>query len=100
MIWGMNTSIRDFKIFKCPKKMNSKSCITLLKENVFEEIIKYEFKLSEVVFMQDNASCHVSQTSKKWFKYNNINLMEWPAQDPDMNPIENFLDLLDNRART
>ncbi len=99
MIWGFITSKGDFKIFKCPKKVNSGAYIKILEDFALPEIVKCGFKLSDVIFMQDNASCHTSQVTKKWFQNNNITLMDWPPQSPDMNPIENLWDLLDSRAR-
>ena len=51
-------------------------------------------------YMQDNARPHVSSFAKKFFKRNEIPLLEWPPTSPDLNPIENLWDMIDNQLRT
>lgn len=41
------------------------------------------------VLQQDNASIHISKVAEAWCNANNINVMSWAAQMPDLNPIEN-----------
>ena len=46
-------------------------------------------------FVQDNATCHTAKSMRAWFKENNdIEVIDWPPQSADMNPIENAWDLL------
>ena len=44
--------------------------------------------------MKDNDSKHISKSLKYWFQSNKTQVMDWPAQLPDLNPIKKTYGLI------
>lgn len=64
---------------------------------VYLDILKnkmepYSFESLPVnwIFMHDNDPKHTAAVVKTWLSQEKIPLLDWPAQSPDLNPIENL----------
>ena len=69
-------------------KMNTEQYCKILEDGMEENFEKLEMEEEEHYFQQDNDTKHTSKQAKQWFLDKNVQVLEWPAQSPDINSIE------------
>lgn len=91
MVWGSMSATGVGELFVCEGRMNSRTYIDMLEEVLEPCALKlFDNDEPEYYFQQDNAPCHKSREVMRWFEDNNVRVLEWPAQSPDLSPIEHL----------
>jgi transposase len=98
MCWGEISSSSRSQLVATTGTMNATKYIDVLKDHLLGRYSKWA--LSRLVFQQDNARPHTAQITKDFFSSRRIAVLAWPANSPDLNPIENIWAILKSKLET
>ncbi len=56
-------------------------------------------KDADFIFQQDLAPAHTAKGTKSWFNDHGVTVLDWPANSPDLNPIENLSGIVKRKMR-
>jgi transposase len=85
MVWGAFFS----KIKAPPGERKAESFVKNIYEKHLIPFLKDADPDQRISLMEDNAPVHTARVSREFLDSYNINKIDWPAQSPDLNPIEN-----------
>ncbi len=54
---------------------------------------------ADFIFQEDLAPAHTAKGTKSWFNDHGVTVLDWPANSPDLNPIENLWGIVKRKMR-
>ena len=90
MIWGCMKAKGVGYACRIDGRMNAELYTSILRGEFRQSIRYYDLDPNKLIFQQDNDPKHTSTLACKWFKDNGIEVLDWPSQFSDMNPIEHL----------
>ena len=88
MVWGMISSVGAGPLVRLQGRITAIQYTAML----YEYFLPFStLNLPQnYIFMQDHVPIHKARSVSKFLKEENVDVLEWPAQSPDLNPIENL----------
>ena len=90
MMWGCMTTHGIGYACRIDGRMDAELYTRILGDEILQSLEYYGLERGDIVFQQDNDPKHTSCAARQWFKTNEIEIPDWPAQSPDLNPIEHM----------
>ncbi|KAJ1307113.1 hypothetical protein OPQ81_001231 [Rhizoctonia solani] len=90
MFWGCMGWLGTGHACRLDAPMTKELYLEVLRDEFLWSLEHLGMDQQEAILMHDNAPAHRAKIVCEWLKEHQIECIEWPANSPDLNPIENL----------
>lgn len=98
MVWGCFTYNGVGRLYRI-KGILEKTQYKHILRNCMKPSLVRLLGVRRGIFQQDNDPKHTSKLCKNFLEEENVNVLNWPADSPDLSPIENLWDYLEDMTK-
>ncbi len=98
MIWAAMSSAGVDPLCFLKSTVNAAIYQDILEHFMLPSVDKL-YEDADLIFQQDLAPAHTAKDTKSWLNDHGVTVLDWPANSPDLNPIENLWSIVKRKMR-